>query len=294
MKYFFTLIAICIISISTRSQSIIDTNKIWSVAECVWSSCGTTSFKFVGDTVIGSYQYKTLYGSNDSTLTNWYIYGAMREDTIGKIYYHNLGSGGEGLIYDFNLIKNDTFTVGPSTGLPWLSCPIELVVDSVDTVTLLNGEQRKRIIFHSPFGYQEEWIEGVGSLFGLVHVGYLDCMVDVLNELNCFTENDTLKYDNPIYSTCYFTQVGIEETSDKINIKLYPNPFNNFSTIELQRLKENWSWTLYNSIGQKVQHIDNITNTRLTIKKGNLSSGIYFYLVKVYDSRTAHGKLIIE
>mgnify|MGYP003720715793 FL=1 len=51
---------------------------------------------------------------------------------------------------------------------------------------------------------------------------------------------------------------------------------------------------MYNSLGQVVQRIDNISDRSITIPRGNLEAGIYFYEVKTNNALVKTGKVILE
>lgn len=170
-----------------KAQTLVDTNQVWNVVECInFGACGTVAFHFDGDTTIGIYQYKILT-LNTIDGGGGFIYPlAAREDTANKQVFFYYGNS-EYLVYDFSLNSGDNFTTEIN------GCGFQMTVDSVDTVTLLNGESRKRM-YLSNFNFQETWIEGVGSLYGLTYVGINFCGADIYPELICFTENDTLKF----------------------------------------------------------------------------------------------------
>ncbi len=181
-----------------NAQSFIDTSKVWHVVECLnQGGCGTSVIRFGSDTTIGVYQYKNLIVDSGHT----HLLGspfAAREDTVAKRVYFYEGTM-EYLAYDFSLNKGDTVTV---------RCSVPMTVDSVDTVSLLNGELRKRMFLSV---YDEIWIEGIGSLFGLPYPGIYFCAFDISVELNCFKENDTLKYQHAFYPDCYYNTLSVQE-----------------------------------------------------------------------------------
>ncbi|MCH8904896.1 MAG: CotH kinase family protein, partial [Bacteroidetes bacterium] len=89
--------------------------------------------------------------------------------------------------------------------------------------------------------------------------------------------------------------VSIEPaTTQNLSVIVYPNPFNNFATIEIQGIKDKWTWTLYNALGQAIQQVDDINDEQLTISKGTLSKGIYLYQVRTKNGMIGVGKLVVE
>ncbi|MBL4654877.1 MAG: T9SS type A sorting domain-containing protein [Bacteroidia bacterium] len=94
------------------------------------------------------------------------------------------------------------------------------------------------------------------------------------------------------------TITGIIEKSRGINytIELYPNPFHYSTTLLLDsRLNiKNLTFEIYNTLGQKVKEIKQITNRQIVIKRGKLSQGLYIYLLKNNVQAIGRGKIIIE
>ena len=77
-------------------------------------------------------------------------------------------------------------------------------------------------------------------------------------------------------------------------VHVYPNPFSDYATINLQSLNDPYSWKMYNALGQLVQSRDNIHDQRLTILKGNLTEGIYLYQIYSKDRLVLSGKVVVE
>ncbi|MFH1321893.1 MAG: T9SS type A sorting domain-containing protein [Bacteroidota bacterium] len=79
------------------------------------------------------------------------------------------------------------------------------------------------------------------------------------------------------------------------NVVPYPNPFYHSTTITFRNSKkEKHTLTLYNSLGQLVRQIDNISNGQIIIKRDNLSNGLYFFQLQNVRQVVATGKLMIE
>lgn len=281
------LLIITLTSIGTKAQMLVDTNKVWNVVECSnFGGCGTAVFHFDGDTTIGINQYKLLTLNFDSGGGFFNYPFAAREDTSNKQVFFYYGNS-EYLAYDFSLNQGDTFTTNIN------GCGFQMTVDSVDTVTLLNGESRKRMFLSNIS--QEIWIEGVGSLYGLTNVGVYSCSFDLNPELICFKENDTLKYLSPNYTNCFFNTLGISELSSQNNFKIKPNPFSEFTTLTFESpLHERNTLIILNTHGQTVMEYQNIQGNEIKIEKDKMNSGIYFFQL-LYDRRIiANGKLVLQ
>jgi len=79
------------------------------------------------------------------------------------------------------------------------------------------------------------------------------------------------------------------------NISIYPNPMTEKSVIDLSKLTEQVDeLTVYNQTGKKVlqQPINN--QTTITINRGNLTNGLYYYQLKNKESVIANGKVVVQ
>lgn len=95
------------------------------------------------------------------------------------------------------------------------------------------------------------------------------------------------------------TGVGIkEENSSVANLNFYPNPASTNGTIEVV-LNENAKMDIVvlNSVGQKVYATSVAGNTgsnKVDINLNNLSSGLYFYQVKIADAKAITKKFVVN
>ena len=76
-------------------------------------------------------------------------------------------------------------------------------------------------------------------------------------------------------------------------ISIYPNPFSNTTTLKTNNLFENATFIVYNTLGEQVRKIDNITGQTFTFYRENLEQGIYFYHLKEKNKMLSEDKLII-
>lgn len=267
------------------SQTLVQDNKIWNVVNCIaLGGCYTESFTVNEDTIIDQINYKKLLRTTDTTLTNWNYYGALREvDNKVFLYYPN--SSAEILLYDFNLSVGDTFSSF------YYDCPIELVLQDIDTITLLNGEQREKYIFHN----NEQWIKGIGSLNGLIYVGVYWCIADLYYELSCCFENGEQIFQSDNYESCFVISVGINEKKNHVKHKVYPNPFSNSTILRFDYLEsQNYVLHIINQHGQIIQTINNVTSGEIEINKGRMNKGVYYYRLENEKEIIANGKLILN
>jgi hypothetical protein len=273
------------LALSAKAQVLVDSNNIWNIVEgSFWTGPDRTTetYRFFEDTIINGKTYKKLYVSTESSLTNWNYDGdALREDSSKKVYII-LDGGVEQLLYDFNLNVNDSFNLCG----PWGQAE---AVTSIDSVVLLNGEKRKRIKFGNSYPPME-WIEGIGNLSLFTESGV--CFTDVNFWLNCFAENNTLKYKdnaNGFTSCLYYYQ--------KLYVTLSPNPFHGAATLEIRNGElgiKNLELKIYDVMG-RVVHEQIVNRNSEIVNRDGLPDGLYFYQLRTNDYELiGTGKFVIN
>jgi len=276
------------LTILVSSQTFIQENKTWNVVECMnWGGCGTQTFKIMGDTTIDQTEYKKLYATNDTTLSNWFKYGALRENE-NIVYFYLFANETEVVLYNFNLNVGENF-ITTHNSIEYQGCPIEMEVTSIDTVTIENGEQRQRFNFSDG----EKWISGIGSLYGLIYVGVVQCIIDMSYDLSCCHENEELVFKSPNFDNCFINTVGLNENSIKTYHSFCPNPFTQTTVLNFDySSSQTYRLQIINSTGQIVKKINQINAGSIEISGNQLNSGIYFYLLTNDKNEIISGKLI--
>jgi hypothetical protein len=97
-----------------------------------------------------------------------------------------------------------------------------------------------------------------------------------LGDLWRYTMDDGCSPCMSIGSTHHF-----DDTRDKITI--YPNPFNEETTIKFNLNIDNATLLIFNSLGQPIKQIDNISGDQFTLKREDLLSGLY--LLQILDRK---------
>ncbi len=92
------------------------------------------------------------------------------------------------------------------------------------------------------------------------------------------------------YTNCVVNiPVFINDDSHIIKINIYPNPFSTQTTLRTDGLLKNATLTVYNSFGQTVKQIKNISGQTVTLFRDNFPSGLYFLRVteenKIYTDK---------
>ncbi len=260
------------------SQQLVKDGAQWNITRMSWQSTfNSHSLKIEGDTMINNNLYKKVFLSNDSLNINWeQTNDYLREDDMKRIYW--TGGFDEVLLYDFSLSEGDTFLV-----VPYLPDTCKIVVTEVDSVEIDNGEMRRRLkVTAIGVSFPEEviWIEGIGSMRGLINHFYAYCAVDHPDQLLCHYDNGELTYQhNP--SGCFLVS-SVKEIEKQNGIKIYPNPIGEVFTIEV--IKESpkvESIFIYSLTGKLVEERKLNDKSLETVDISKYQSGMYFLLLQL-------------
>jgi len=276
-----------------------DSGSLWKIHSISSPTCEVlywhNNVTVMGDTTIngitykkmiaGGYSVDSIYCMGQPSVTYYYFsnkqYFLLRNDTLGKKVYGYF-SGVDALVYDFSLLPGDTIKSALN------SLPVNLIVDSVSSLLLGDGQYHKHIWF-SPdnMGYTcwyvlpAALIEGVGSVYGLVES--LSCF-ESGSRLNCFSYSGNMVYTNANFSQPCVNTTSINETVGNKNISVFPNPFlKEISIAHSQQHKgliENAIYSVKNILGKCVfRTIQNNANAAFHTQQLDLSflsDGIYF------------------
>jgi len=86
---------------------------------------------------------------------------------------------------------------------------------------------------------------------------------------------------------------SIDEYNNNEYVLLSPNPFSSETTIKTNRNLNGADLTIYNTFGQEVKSIKNISGQTIKLHRDNLPGGIYFIQLTQESKTIATGKLII-
>lgn len=249
---------------SQSYHKLVDKKKTWYVVEAIGGmgiSFWTNTYKFGGDTIINGYNYTVLLLKfrNEGEYVGPYSF--IREDTAQeKVYRLDDVDDEEFLIYDFNLEQGDTFSI------EHLGCPIQLIVDSITTISI-KDTPHKKIVFN-PLEY---WIEGIGSSVGILDVGYYQCGADHDFGLTCVYENDSLIFQTTDEYYCVQSNVGIEENNFE-NVAVYQNPLR----IVINRSNtSNLSFQVFDLNGNLIESRNLNGDNEILLHEGLYISGLY-------------------
>jgi hypothetical protein len=264
------------------SQALVDTTKKWNNALLTEDGdllC-TEFIKFGSDTIVNAITYKKVLRVLNDESVSWQLFGIIRENPDGKIYYKSDSSTPEALLYDFGAEVNDTVTptaiVGGTCTEPYI-VTFPMIVTAIDSISI-GGIPRKRIHVapaeQQPFE-TDQWIEGIGSNAGMLHCDFM-LVGGNFYDLVCFYENDTLEYLNPDFPECYvYTNTNRTLPGNKA-VSVSPNPVFTTAMISLSgKGSDNVLLEIFSGTGNRVRTF--IAHDKMVISKDDFSPGLYFF-----------------
>ena len=285
-KIIFLLVQIAFMA-NVYSQGFLKDGLTWNNTKGgSYSQNSNFTYKVQGDTTINGVIYKIIKENYPDIDTNWNTRIYARENN-GKWFFKVIGTSAESMdipYYNFNVNVGDTVDVWNSYD-EWHH---RSAVSSIDSVTLENGERRKRI--HLSNWYGDIWVEGIGSV-----IHYLDTPLSMFGEFRylCAKQDDTLLYTLFPNLNCYDTGgifMNLVDVSKDNIVSLYPNPAKSEVNISSESIIN--SIEVFNSLGQKVYQT-NVKAKGKTLDINSLSKGVYIIGVST-DMGYIRKKLIKE
>lgn len=292
MKTYLTLIFFILVISPSLCQNLIEENKLWSnttIGSEVGSEYSSYYIKLYGDTTIDGTEYKFVLSSEDIDHEIWYKFGVIREDTINKkVFQYNLYEHEDELLYDFNLNSGDSIFYDYRY----------IKVDTVIFAPFGNSSNILKQIHLNANGENTIWIEGIGSMNGILNgissFGY----VGAYNYLVCFSVNDSLLYQNPNFDDCFplgFPNL-IERYDQEPNGNLdvfYDDNRIEFKLKRAVKSSEN-KLQIFSVKGNKVYETALQHNNKVTISKENFEQGLYIYRFTNSNKLIQSGKIIVR
>ena len=216
MKYirFIALIALILGGMTMKAQEyhpIVEDGKQWNVLFTYpWNPPEpahryTDIYKIEGDTLLDGMSYKMMYATRNEDLTGWNLWGFIRETENGQVFSRRPSTSDEQLLYDFSMEVGDTICM---CDYGYDECCM-VVIEKGETI--VNGEPRQQIVLEYPWGGGdgEVWIEGIGSLYGIIDSGS-HFLTGGSTNLLCYYEDGDLIWQNTSlgYDVCYFVYSG--------------------------------------------------------------------------------------
>ena len=304
MKYMLTLLPVLLVTFLSNAQeyqyvSFPDSNAVWS--EIFWDSDSPTVYNkyalFNEDTIINGVSYHKLFHAvNKATITreNSECIGGIREDSLKRVFVSNSVfpfSHGVDEVMLFDFFGNEGDTIWRYTDIiPANFIANYLIIENIDTLQIQNS--RRKVFYFNSYEWSA-WIEGIGSIQGLLFSTGDITTGGANSELICMHQNDTLLYFNSDYDDCVpsFVSDGVSLLENP-DVKVYPNPVTDgmvyFENLDFETLE------LFDLSG-KVIRKENINGADVfELNVSELSPGTYSYRLKTKGLVPTMGKLIIR
>lgn len=280
------LIPLFFILIKNSAQTYVtfsDSVATWNVFDQMFPGSPTptntnVSYVMLGDTVLGSENYKKIYYSCNNYPYN--IAGALREDSLRNIWFRTFASSCEYnqfyqdtldiLLYSFNnySIGDTIWTVNNPDYEYW-------VLQNIGTEMVSGINRLTYEVYHPNFNggwsfdlpsYGEKWISGIGSMYSLLSP--ININFESSNITTCY-EDDLVSWLNPYVDSCILPlAIGIEENI--IDISISPNPV--VDELFINSEKQIKAYAIYNLSG-KLLVTSNKSGNRIPMKK--FARGVY-------------------
>ncbi len=209
--------------------------------------------------------------------------GYMREDDTGKVYF--LQDGTEYWLYDFGM------EVGDSIMNEWSNSYIRL--DSI-TENEIGGTLRKcyhTSIYDDEMDYwfpSSDWVEGIGSLNGLLNVPEPPAPGGWISTLLCYKEYGEVIYMDEDFNDCEYTSTEENDITGN-TLRVFPNPGEDI--LNIYTSLQNASIEVYDILG-KVVYKQDITENITSIPTERWNSGMYLWKVYSEGNVVESGKWI--
>lgn len=256
------------------------------------------NYYYTDDTIINNQTFAKFY---EQTYNGLNMLGYLSEDTISqKFYFYNKDNNGgivlssQILIYSFNINVGDTVTVSSNWGSFNPSfVTSKLVLRKINNSQLAGGCEpipvvmptRRVFALTNPLNPQDtiNWIEGTGSVAGVLSSGKSVCDFDIPIFLSCHSKNGVLIFKHANFN-CTISAADISKNKNNQNkVLLYPNP--TLTDIKVEILNAEYGEKkieILDVLGRviKTENID-IGDEQFTIQLLEIPKGLYMIQIGV-------------
>jgi hypothetical protein len=302
MKYLLFLLTV--LPGITYSQSFFTEDMLWSTMDgpgncCNGDPCTSYYTKTANDSIINGIQYKQILNSTDSLMNEWKHIGFIREEGK-KVYYRKKNTDTECLLYNFGCSIGDTLNLDCSCTTNY-----KFKVDSIKYLPVM-GEDRKHIyltylINDSIDGPIEYWIEGIGSINGILNGGGgNNCMTGFYEGLLCCFKDGIKIFGAPGCNDCYLDSPNVNSLYESPGrnrfLRLYPNPADKWITIEFDNNDlSSFHFEIIDISGRLMIQESGGEQGFFNVDISAFQPGSYLYrLVDRSSNRASHGKFNVK
>jgi hypothetical protein len=216
------------------------------------------------------------------------------EDTVSRKIFTLDDQNNIRLYFDFGVQLGDSMALYS----PLYNSTDTFIVSQASYVNINNSTRIMITLdyYSSNFYMQnvDSWIEGIGSLKGLIYGNISPEIMGSQYSLLCMSNSSQTLYQNTNFTQCYYTNVKIEEF-ERNSISIFPNPvINNEFWIKSNSgaNTSNVEVELFDIYGKLVLKTSVDINQN-PISTANLPKGIYLYKIANGLKQMGFGKIIV-
>lgn len=257
----------------------------YGVKESIYTWNGDTIIN--GETYIAMSQLRYTKGFNGfpwwPTAVHFFPSNKLIREDDKRVYEYRPTSGGETVIYDFNLSVGDTVP-DPEGGT--YSSNGDHVIIEIDSI-FINQAFRTRFTLAGSHSI----IEGIGSTSGLFQT-ILGTTLECGNRwLECYIENDTAYYAKPAWlGTSCATNLSVYQMSH-INFQISPNPVQSGESFVVHSDYQIEQISILNTQSQVIKTV--IAEGKEQSVDVSFPSGVYFAIIQTELGNTTK-RLIVH
>jgi hypothetical protein len=245
---------------------------IFALLSCITSIAQTITLPTYAE---GQYENDTVYT----------YYGSLPSTGIGSVDLGGSISSGFITGVDFKIVVDSTNQGASPTHAAYRDSLGTLVpVYQGDTLDLPASFQ----LYAGDIGFHII-IEGTPQIAGEAYLCDLGYMFSTGTDWGLLITENT-------QDSCLVDQFnGLNDNTRNHNIKVFPNPFNQNTTIEIENYSnEVYNCIMYDFLGKKVKSINNISSNKFMIDKEGLTTGTYIFQLQNKHEIIATGKFIVD
>ena len=299
----YTLLVLLLMACGMKAQettSILKDNSEWNI---LWQSTGvpipesvTESLMVSGDTLVDGVLYKKVLRKLSSETQYWHgsleydLYGIIKEEESGKVFYKPIEQEIEYLLYDFGMNVNDTAVMYWCQNPNW---EVHVRIDSIATQHIAGAERRvfyvsSKDMFGDEWHWLNTWVEDIGAMEGLLYSCHVVNAGGItLHELLCYHEDGELVWQNPTYNTCLIDPLSIQDNTEESGLQVYPNPARDRVVTEGIEVAE---VQVYNALGQMVKTVRRTNEIDLS----GLVDGVYLLRITDAEGKVYTNKITVR
>jgi len=246
--------------------------------------------------IAGKSYHKVFLSETDVTLGVSAYVGGLREDiSARRIYYYDLSTSTERLLYDFSLSIGDTIHTGPGGSA-------DGIVYNIDVVNI-GGVDRTRITFRAMTSTAPwsagEWVEGIGNtgLGGLLGSPMMQPTCDCGTKTICFANNGVTQYHNANFASIdcdnVFSPAGIDVLASDL-VSVSPNPATGTANFRFGSASGLSELVLADITGKVVFSTSIAGVDQVSVDTRAMNPGLYVYSIHTINGSVMNGKLVVS